>query len=207
MDYAAMRRDTETQEKVVEEQRAATRISLLIRPAKIIIAQWEFVCVLRDVSRTGLRVKLFHHLPTDTDTFAIELQNGQSYNVTRIWERGGEAGLAFANEVDVGGVISEPAHFPKRGLRLGLTFPATLTVGQAKHLACVRNLSQQGARLECNTVLAIDQLVSLDGEGLKDIQAKVRWRRDSQFGVVFENTFSLNDFAILLARLQCPGLL
>ena len=40
-----------------------------------------------------------------------------------------------------------------------------------------------------------------------EVRAKVRWRRDHDYGVVFDDTFTLGDFARLAARLQAPGLL
>ena len=68
----------------------------------------------------------------------------------------------------------------------------------------VVNISQQGARLECAGKLAIDQNIRIEGEGLRETRAKVRWRRDEEYGVVFDDTFSLRDFAGFVARLQCP---
>ena len=39
------------------DQRAAPRFTLLIRAAKLVSAQGEFVCVIRDVSETGVSVR------------------------------------------------------------------------------------------------------------------------------------------------------
>ena len=75
----------------------------------------------------------------------------------------------------------------------------------------VVNLSQQGARFECDGLFAIDQ--NLRVETLEPVpefpetRAKVRWRRDKEYGVVVDATFTLGDFARLAARIQCPGLL
>ena len=41
----------------------------------------------------------------------------------------------------------------------------------------------------------------------REIRAKVRWRRERHYGVVFDDTFALGDFARLAARLQAPALL
>jgi len=40
----------------------------------------------------------------------------------------------------------------------------------------------------------------------RDVSAKVRWRRDSKYGVVFENTPLLEECARLAANLQNPEL-
>ena len=40
-----------------------------------------------------------------------------------------------------------------------------------------------------------------------EVRAKVRWRRERQYGVVFDDTFTLGEFARLAALLQAPALL
>jgi hypothetical protein len=39
---------------------------------------------------------------------------------------------------------------------------------------------------------------------MPDVRCKVRWRRDANYGLVFEDTFSLREFAMLAVRVQCP---
>jgi len=77
--------------------------------------------------------------------------------------------------------------------------------------AVVENLSQQGARITCDQLLAIDQNVRIAAPGLTgktgEVRAKVRWRRERQYGVVFDDTFTLGEFARLAAQLQAPALL
>lgn len=57
------------------EQRNAPRFTLLIRAAKLITGDGEFLVVVRDISRDGLKVRTFHPLPPDLD-YAIELSGG-----------------------------------------------------------------------------------------------------------------------------------
>ena len=205
MDQTALKASAEFESVDPAEQRAARRFSLLIRPAKLVSTQGEFVCVLRDVSRTGVSTKLFHKLPS-CEEFTLELQNGQTYAMRKVWERNGEAGFEFADEIDVNQLISEASEFQKRGLRLALHFPITVTTLSGSHMAFIENISQQGARFECGSKFAIDQNVRIEGEGLRETRAKVRWRRDEDYGVVFDDTFSLSEFAQFVARLQCPVL-
>jgi hypothetical protein len=108
-------------------------------------------------------------------------------------------------------MISESGEYPKRGLRLGLCFPVRVSTLSLTSDAVVENLSQQGARLECPALLAIDQNIRIeapDAAGvIREVRAKVRWRRERHYGVVFDDTFTLGDFARLAARLQAPSLL
>jgi hypothetical protein len=193
-----------------EELRAAPRFTLLIRAAKLVSAQGEFVCVIRDVSETGVSVRMFHKLP-GCKNFALHMPAGAVYEITNVWERGNEAGFRFDQSVDVQQMISESGEYPKRGLRLGLCFPVSVSTMANRFDGVVENLSQQGARIACDGLLAIDQNIRVEAPGLiggpREVRAKVRWRRGSDYGVVFEDTFTLGDFARIAARLQAPALL
>lgn len=192
------------------ELRAAPRFTLLIRAAKLASAQGEFVCVIRDVSESGVSVRLFHALPACSD-FALHLPGGSAYEIARVWQRDNEAGFIFAQPVAVQQLITETGDYPKRGLRLGLCFPITITTLTQRYEAVVENMSQQGARIACDGLLAIDQAVRVQAPGINgvvhEVRAKVRWRRDSHYGVVFDDTFTLGDFARIAAWLQAPALL
>lgn len=193
-----------------EELRAAPRFTLLIRAAKLVSAQGEFVCVIRDVSESGVSVRLFHALP-GCKNFALHMPAGAVYEIARMWHRDNEAGFTFDQPVEVAKLVNESGDYPKRGLRLALCFPVQVATLSGSFAAVVENLSQQGARITCDTLLAIDQTVRIAVPGLsgkpREVRAKVRWRRDDQYGVVFDDTFTLGEFARLAALLQAPALL
>lgn len=188
------------------DKRAAPRFTLLIRAAKLIADQGEFVCVIRDVSETGVSVRLFHRLPR-CDTFELQMPGGEQYDIRSVWERGNKAGFEFTRPVQVAKLITEAGEYPKRGLRLGLCFPVTVSSLTHSGEAIVENLSQQGARIVCESLFAIDQNLRIDGQELNEVRAKVRWRRNESYGVVFEDTSTLGEFARMAVRLQAPGLL
>ncbi|MHA7820734.1 MAG: PilZ domain-containing protein [Erythrobacter sp.] len=192
------------------EGRTAPRFTLLIRAAKLVSPHGEFVCVLRDVSDTGVCLRLFHSAPTG-DPIELHMPGDGAYELRKAWERDGEAGYEFTRPIDVARFINEASEYPKRGLRIGVCFPIKLRTLSGTSEGVVENLSQQGARFECDALYAIDQSLFIDspegGPAFSDIRAKVRWRREKEYGVVFEDTLALSDFARLAARLQCPALL
>lgn len=207
MDNAATTNLLDSEPADAPELRGAPRFTLLIRAARLVAAQGEFVCVIRDISETGVSVRLFHALPKD-ETFELHMPGGRVYEVSRVWVRENEAGFEFASPVDVAQIINEASEYPKRGLRLGLHFPITITSLTDSCEGIVENLSQQGARFECDALFAIDQAIRISGVGtFRDVRAKVRWRRDRRCGVVFDDTLTLGDFARFAARLQAPALL
>ena len=188
------------------EERVAPRFTLLLRAARLVAPQGEFVCVIRDVSATGISLRGFHPLPAD-GPLAIELQSGETHAIEHVWRRGNESGFQFIDEVEVHDLLGDAGRYPKRQLRLGLKFPVTVSSRLQSHRAQLTNLSQQGARIECASLFAIAQPLRLISANLPEVVARVRWRRDDTYGVVFDNTFSLKQLALFAASLQAPELL
>lgn len=192
-------------EAPAQEQRAAPRFFSLIRAAKLVSAQGEFICLVRDVSSTGVRLQCFHAQPRE-QTMALELQNGDVFEIERIREEGDEASFRFGSEVPIERLVQGSALYPRRPLRLNLAIPLSLRTQGGRVGAVTQNFSQQGCRVETDSPLAIDQAVIVESAHLPGLRAKVRWRRDGDCGLVFDDTFSLRDLAIHAARLQCPAL-
>ncbi len=187
-----------------EDMRGAQRFTLLIRTAKLVCESGEFLCIIRDVSETGLRLRLFHALPADA-RMALELANGEHYFIERVWERDSHAGFRFAAPIEVQAFIAEVSPYPRRQLRLRLQFPAVLTAAAQASVATVRDLSPQGARIETERFLALGQPLRLEGDGFPAIMAKVCWRSGSDYGLAFEQVFTLEGLAVLAAELQHVG--
>lgn len=206
MDYRSLDSSVSHDAGDAADLRAAPRYTSLIRAAKLVSSQGEFVCVIRDVSRLGIGLRLFHNLPIG-DALALELQNGDSYELHKVRDMGREASFTFARPVCVDQLIRDSGSYPRRQLRLGIAMPLSIQTISGSSEAISENISQQGCRIECEDRFAIDQNVRLSGEGFPEVRAKVRWRKENSFGLVFENTFTLGEFAVLAARLQCPSLL
>jgi hypothetical protein len=188
------------------DEREEPRFTLLIRAAKLIAPQGEFICVIRDVSQTGVSLRGFHVLPVGS-SLSLELRTGQRIALEPIWSRGYEAGFRFAQPVDVAALVAEAGSFPKRQLRLNIPFRVELAMLGGRVRAQVLNLSQQGARIECDSLLAIEQPVRLCSGPLPEVRARVRWRSDREYGLAFDDTFSLSQLALFAAGAQCPVLL
>lgn len=183
------------------EQRSAARYMPLIRTAKLIFPEGEFLCVVRDASATGLSVRLFHQVPSHTRV-TLELQNGDRHELERVWNRGERQGYQFAGEVDLERLLAARGDHPKRPIRLNLPFEAELKWLAGREMVNVQNLSQQGAKLECRRLLAIDQRVRLSCRHLPEVRATVRWRHVHTYGIVFEDTFQFAELARIAARVQ-----
>ncbi|MEP0189491.1 MAG: PilZ domain-containing protein [Erythrobacter sp.] len=195
---------------VAVDRRCTKRQNLLIRVAKLISAQGEFVCVVRDYSEMGVSIRLFHAIPMSKE-LELEMPTGNCYKINLVRSEGEEVGFTFSGTIDTEEFARAFGDHPKRPLRLGIYFPVRLNTLSQSTEATVGNLSQQGARLDGGMQFALDQNVRIEGcdgaEAFGEVRAKVRWRGDEQCGVVFDDTMTLREFARLAAKLQAPALL
>ena len=189
-----------------DDEREEPRFTLLIRAAKLVAPHGEFICVIRDVSQNGVSLRGFHVLPV-SGSLSLELRTGQRIALEPVWSRGFEAGFRFVEPVGVAARVAEVGNFPRRQLRLNVSFKVELTFLGGRVRAQVVNLSQQGARIECDSLLAIEQPLRLCSGPLPEVRARVRWRSEREYGLVFDDTFSLNQLALFAAGVQCPMLL
>jgi PilZ domain-containing protein len=184
-----------------DDLREAPRFSLLIRSAKLVCESGEYLCVVRDISATGARLRLFHEPPPERHVF-LELSNGDRHVMERMWVADGHAGFRIAQPIDVNAFLVEPSPFPKRPIRLRIQRAAVLTVGGVRHSATLIDLSQKGARISADCHLAVSQQITLDIPGIGAIPAKVRWRGKDGYGLVLEHTFRLDELASFAFDIQ-----
>lgn len=186
------------------DQRAAPRFTLLIRAAKLVVdGTCEFLCIIRDVSTMGVKVRLFTPMPDNCSSIVVELSNGDCYPVEVMWREGEYTGLRFIEAVDLEGLLDESSGaFPKRQIRLRVQQDAMLHSGGQAVSVTFRDISQRGASIACDKWLLMNELVRVEAQGLPTIYAKVRWRNHPHYGLLFEQTFQLDELARIAAPLQ-----
>ena len=193
--------DAGQQLAVGDEQRVEPRFTLLIRAAKLIAGNDEFLVVLRDVARDGLKVRTFHPLPDDGE-FAIELANGERHQVDKIWEDGEIKGFRFHDPVALEQLLAEsPGGKRRRPVRVRLNVPVKMFAGVRRCDGVFIDISQNGACMSSNEHLALGQRVRIECPGLPELVGSVRWRRAPLYGLIFEQTFRLDDLARITAQL------
>jgi hypothetical protein len=183
------------------DMRAAPRSSLMCRTGKLLCESGEYACVVRDVSATGCRIRLFHAAPPDRHLF-LELANGERYAMERMWHRGDHAGFRFSCTIDVDRFIAEPSPYPRRAIRLRMHCPADVIAGGVASPVVLRDLSQQGACIEAGRKFALEQMLRLEVEGLPSRLGCVRWRRGYAHGLVLQQSFPLDALARHALALQ-----
>ena len=188
----------------LDEQRGTERFRLLLRVGKLRTSGGEFLCVLRDVSDHGIKVRVFHKVPKDA-LCELELGGGECFRLTRIWQKNDQAGFRFADgPVAVDRLIAEVGPFPKRHIRLRLHRPVPLLlITEGVTLpAQLCDISQHGAALTLDQRLAIGRQVRIESLYFPALHARVRWRRGGLHGLVFQEGFRFDALAELAACMQ-----
>lgn len=184
---------------VHRNRRAAERFALLIRAGKLILPTGEFLCIIRDVSETGLKAKIFHGI-SGLSRCLIELPNGLRFAIQKVWQEGPIVGFAFCETVKLDHIMADNVRpFVKRPLRLSWAQSAFLNTGHGRVAISISDISQQGAGISSTEWLAIDEKIRLEIAGMPHIYGKVRWRREPRYGLIFEDTFSFSQLAHLTA--------
>lgn len=187
-----------------EDQRASPRFALLLRAAKLIGAHGEYLCIVRDVSETGVKLRLFHSLAAER-RLALESAAGERLAVEKVWENGGEAGFRFDVPIEVQRFIAEAGPYPKRPIRVCVGHPVQVTIAGETSVAKVRDLSRQGAGIETEHYLAIGQHLRIGSALMPEFEATVCWRRHPSYGIVFRQLMSLEELAVRAFHMQEAG--
>lgn len=182
------------EEQAFVDMRDAPRFSLVMRTAKLLCESGEYVCVVRDISATGTKLRLFHECPPDTHLL-LELANGNRYPLERVWREGDHAGFRFATPIEVSEFVEETSPYPRRPLRLRLPRSSLVTADGRDLRAMLINISQQGACIEASGELPVKQQVRLEVPGLPLRFGHVCWRRKYTHGLVFQRSFRLDELA------------
>lgn len=191
-------------ERLAMDSRRDPRFTLLFRAAKLVAPSGEYLCILRDASVSGVRAQLFHALPP-YQHFVLEMPNGDRHAIEAVWEHDGYAGFRFAQPIDLARLIGDSGPYPKRPVRLAVDVPVTVAGLGAPAPAMIRNFSQHGMRIDCAARFAIDQRVRIASELLPELNGRVRWRKDSAYGLVLDRTFRFEELAQLVWALHTIG--
>lgn len=192
---------TEGRESNLGENRTEHRVTILLRSAKLVGSSGEFVCIIRDVSQGGVRLRLFHKV-VDDKGMVLETTTGDRLAVEKVWEREGEAGFRFAEPIDVKRFVAEVAPFPKRPIRIGLNHPAVMGDGGVVEQVTILDISREGAKIETDRRLAIGQTIRLEADGLPVVDCSVRWRRHPIYGLVFRQLMGMEELAARVHKIQ-----
>jgi len=188
-----------SESEALPDRRNAPRFALLFQAAKLISQSGETLCVVHDASSDGVRVRHFGHLPEGT-FLHFELANGEVFPVQAVWQDETYIGLKFPDEVDLERLVKlARGGYDRRQLRVNTLLEGSVSTGSDVHCMTVRNISQQGACIDCREDMAIGQELVIETDAIEPTKAKVRWRISTIYGLVFDEPLSCEHLAEIVA--------
>jgi len=189
------------------DRRGSRRIGIaLLRAARLLTADGECLCLLRDVSRGGVGLRFFHAVPPDRHVLLVSAE-GRIHPLIRCWTQGCAAGYRAVNPIDPADFLAE-----KRGageVMLRLDCPARLRRAGATLGATLTGIGPRRMRLAIDGFCAIGQPVVAVIKEDTDLGGWVEWRNgeraQAEYGIALERVLPLDVLALLARRLQTPG--
>ena len=179
---------------LTDDQRTASRSSLMLRSAKVVCQSGEYVCLVRNVSQGGVGLRFFHEVPTEPRIF-LQLANGINYPIEQAWTEGQQAGYRFAAEVDLTEFLDEPGIFPHRAVRINVDSPALVTTMGRDSRARLIDISRCGAKVRASEEYPVGAFVRLEVGAMPARFGHVCWRRGTDHGLVFQQALPLAELA------------
>ena len=189
------------QEDTMRDKRAAERSSLMLRSAKLVCQSGEYVCIIRDVSAEGVGLRFMHAVPTEP-RIILELSNGSTYPIERVWKGKQQAGYRFARAIELNDFIHEPSPFESRPVRLRIRADTVVEAHRVQHCVNLVDLSRGGAMIECDERFPEGSFLTLELPGMGAKPADVAWRKGAQHGLMFHQPLCIEQLAETAMALQ-----
>lgn len=184
------------------ERRAEARAGIaLMRAAKLVTQSGEFVCLLRDVTSDGVRLRFFHAVPQDSHVL-LETATGETFALIRAWQDECSAGYQFAAPVEPAMFLAQRGAEAAAELALRVSAAAVVRVRGESLPVRLTAISQRGAHIESARFLALGQPLLLAAAGLGEVGGWVHWRNGTAYGVIFEGLHRLDQLAEQALRIN-----
>lgn len=180
------------------ERRQHTRNMRVMRIARLAApdVDAEGLGMVRDVSPGGMMIDAHFDLDLG-QTVSIALLDDQELTGTVVWKEDSMIGVSFADEVPVDEILAKPSANPdgKRARlpRFAMQRPVQLKLDSALIDATLYDVSQRGAKLQCEGKLRVHNNVLLRAEGQRAVAATVKWRAGDMLGVEFHRLLPIGE--------------
>jgi hypothetical protein len=182
-----------------ERRQGGERHLTLFRVGALLIDNRRELCLIKNISAGGMLLRAYCSVRPGQPV-AVELKTGQPLAATVSWAADGQVGLAFTCPIDVVAILAQNDSGPRpRMPRIEANAWATLREGANSYRLRTCDISQGGAKLECQTEIPLDAAIVLSLIRLPPQPGVVRWVEGGTIGVSFNRLIPLAD---LVAWLQ-----
>lgn len=193
--------DTIADDTKAADGRAAARKSAMLRIAKAVCQTGEYVCLIRDISELGIGLHFLHDAPPE-ERIILQLTNGLTYPIERVWAGKRQAGYRFGSEISLDEFLNEESPFENRPIRLEIPAEARITDGRLITKVQLVDISREGAKIESDGIHPEGRLISFEALGLPQRLGEVRWQDGKTFGMQFQHPLEIRELAEMALRLQ-----
>ncbi|WP_293975706.1 PilZ domain-containing protein [Sphingomonas sp.] len=180
------------------ERRRAARHTTVLQVARLCTERSEELCILRDISDTGLRAEVYCRLQID-EPVTFEMRTGHRVSGTVVWVRDNSIGVRFGATISVPEVLAHCSFDDRLGRirppRIDVAMPGLLLSGRELIDVTIRNISQAGMKIRTATSLLAGSEVTVRLAGIGQRGAKVRWYRDGEAGLQLLQGLTYPEFA------------
>lgn len=184
------------------DSRADERLLALLPVAKLVAADWQDLCRIRNISAGGVMAETT--VPHEAGTAVeLELISGQSIPSQIIWIRGNTVGIKFDQHVDLREVLAARRPrigFRPRPARLEIKCGGSVRVEGLYHQVEVQNISLGGISIFLPLKDCVGKDVLVTVESLRAIRGTIRWAKDGMMGIVFHHPLTFEELAEWLGK-------
>lgn len=167
---------------------------MILRVGLLEQAGRPFFCLVRNVSPTGIQVKLYNSR-TRIGEAAIRVGDESVIAGQIVWVKGGHAGISFIGDIDPALILRLQQRLGPAGRRATprakATSCAAVHVGKRVKQAVLRDISCMGARIATSRPLESGALACIRVPDLPEIKARGRWSERSEAGLAFETPLAI----------------
>lgn len=180
------------------ERRRATRHMTVFQIAKIVTERSQELCILRDISDTGLRAELYCTAQPG-DAVLFEMRTGHRISGRVAWQRDRSIGVQFDTPISVPEVLAHCSFDDRLGRmrppRIDVEIPGIIVVERQLIDVVIRNISQAGMKVACAEMLLPGDQIIVRLAGIGQRAATVRWYRDGEAGLQLAQGLTYGEFA------------
>lgn len=190
----------------IEDRRKDERTTAIFRPAIIKHNPFRSLCLVRNISPTGMMAKVYSPITVGT-SIIVEFDSNQSATGTVAWSKNEQIGVRFDDRVNVAEVLVETGKKGagskvNRPLRLEIDARGEMEVNKRILSFEVQDISQRGVKVKIPGYLNVNDEVMIYVIGLEPRLAVVQWKRSDEAGLKFTRPLGLDQLATWVAQKQ-----
>ncbi len=185
------------------ERRRNLRTATVFQVAKLITTRFEELCLLRDVSPSGLKAEVYCPV-TAGERIEIELKTEHRVTGRVAWSDGASIGMQFDHEVPMLAMLAHCAFDDRvariRPSRLVCSLDGGLVVDGREEAVTVLNVSLAGLKITLDQHPHDPRAIAVLPQ-LGRRACTVRWARGGEAGIQFDEAMRYPDFVEWRRRL------